>query len=1666
MRSISTMPFSMGGRKPIGGDKRRDATTQDLSGDLGDNFGDWGVKGVRTHSSGFYGMMGVACTYLDLFARKPYDWSDPKSESYRTAGGRFSAIDMDNNYERDRDDETHNRMWSLIYDGTNNQPPNLALDWNTYDSFPLHHFAGSDRYCCANAPLYNVGGDHVRNWGAYQNRVNNGFDLCSRNGPNNWDFPNMGEHPEEQGREYQFERTAGVDMFSYGSERRFLKQSSIHHHTCADIRNATHFSTETLAAEEWDMFVEVRLSAVTDKTYVNADPTATYTAGSYQLSCPVSNTAGNALMPGCYSVHVQLMHEGVRCRNDFMETTEENCVEYGGPFTLDVDNFDTVLNNWKANITYLPPLQDPEGVFPGDYQGYTSGVRALRPKNYGKGGLKDPHMHCGYKTKDPSGSGAEPNELVGNVNWGKVNVTDESSYTPDISPYSDGKTDGVLECLADEAHDLLLHGFLKNAEACMPYGKHLLEASPCQNPRKFNQVWRKVPNTGYTLEAKFYRASNGREMPLKTEPCQCPDVSDLETCSCGALARSSRMVISKTWHHQAGDGTPFDDKNPHAPKWVTDSASVICNVETITETNVPKDRGNVPLRACPMLGIQRAPLWNTWQWDDSASDYFRSKDKPIKFLRSSHWNPFELDNMAKCANSGDCEAMIDLSVPVSGNSDHGYVMYKLPFSGKCYEGSILVVVNSGQVEMFNQDAPGRRACLPLVGAQRDQLGDLGIVTTQITLGDSQRQVFMIDNTKSVTVEEADQIYYCSIGACGGAFNNITLYVDVGDVTCGPDSREVPTINVTGTCFGGAARSFLVDTSNPAFAGVGLVEITDPLCVQEFEYLLFKTCSGVTSSEYSDLILEPNKPCLRATPQNRGTVLELDYAEKATSGTDFLLGRCPSHTFGVEVTVNGEKYCEDRGLFDEDETFSFSTDDVSSAVVYYDAYRYHNAGHTAGPATEFYLIWGRCGINFMVDLQYSGHRTYYQDETGAFVESERNLVPMPSGQDTVLIENRFRAFHELCLSVLNHPFARKVSAVDFTDTATLSMTLGDCQQCVAGRRTALIGVDVYDGIAPIFMTDSPVLCYEACVNSTECVAMGYRASEQKCTLFSDAPTLGYRAMGSDFSLDVSVTEALVSGMDSVIFCLNGTDTVLPPAPPLPQNDDSGCEPEFVGVVPNCIRSECDPTTHRAVPLNPKEVGCDSRCQQLCGNTPHRSLQDVVNVPNITEWGTEANTVEYDTFFEHTRLPFSENPYFLFSVNDFTFNETSPASISILLPVIATTCESVDGALDGESFSGFTVSIVVNEGEDNAFTMSETVSGFSPDLLHKKRQHIVTFEGWPASVNLDKAETTFKVRVSGKEEEVHNATFLLPGAIRIFCNETLYIEKERERIVRERIRSELAVGTNVTDDLLDSFYNDITDVPDAIIGLDATPRVLRFEYCRTNTADFHICVPHSRCSSKQYKARDGDLNSDTVCIDQPHCTWGEYVQVNGTATTARVCAPHPICKETETSDPADEDGAFEGDLYTERQCVTRRDCSSTEFRKQDGNCAAVSACTQKQYVAEQSTLNTDNVCRDIAAECTALEYETAEPTGTSDRKCTSATLCRSDEYVQSTGSEIEDRTCSPIVKCSTYEIETQQGSIESQTVCTSILQWSSVWVYTAVGAGGFLLAALRGWGVYAV
>ena len=1608
--------------------------------------------------------MGVACTYLDLFARKPYDWSDSRSETYRTDGGRFSAIDMDNNYESDRQDgvgaSAHAHMWDLIYDGTNLQPPNLGLGWNAYDDYPLHHFAGSDRYCCANAPLYQPGGSHLYRWGAYQNRVDNGFDLCSRNGANNWDFPNMGEHPEERGRSASDidEYDAGTtDYYSTGSERMELKQSSIHHHTCANIRNATHFSTETLAAEEYDMFVEVRLSAVTDKTYVNTEQTTTYKAGSNQLSCPVSNTAGNALMPGCYNVHIQLVNHGVRCESPVAGLlTESECLAGGRVGTTD---FDGRLDNWKAKTVYLPPNQDPETVSPNNYGAAT----ALRPKLPDQGGFNEnANMHCGYKTSGPSGSSAEPNELVGNVNWGKVDPGDDSSYTPDISPYSNGKTDGVVECLADEAHDLLLHGFLKNAEACMPYGKHLLEASPCQNPRKFNQVWRAVPNTGYTLGENFRRASNGREMALKTEPCQCADVSDLEACSCGALARSSRMVISKTWHPQEDIGTPFDDKNPHAPKWVTDSASIICNVETITETNVPKDRGNVPLRACPLFSMKSAPLWNTWQWDEAAAKYFRSEEKPIKFLKSSSWRPFALDNMAKCANSNDCEAMIDLSVPVSGDDGRSYLMYKLPFSGRCYTDSILVLVNSGSVEMFSQDAPGQQACLPQVAGQAAQLESLGVETTQITLGDAQRQVYMVENTKSVTVEEADQMYYCAIGACGGAFNNITLYVDVGDVTCGPDSPEVPTINVTGTCFGGAARSFMVDTSNPTFAGVGSVEITDPLCVQEFDYLLFKTCSGVTSSEYSDLRIEPNNPCLRATQQNQGTVLELDYAEKATSGSDFLAGPCPSHTFGVEVTVNGDKYCENRGLGGDGERYSFSTAAVGSAVVYYDAYRYHNAGHAAGSATEFYLIWGRCGINFMVDLRYSGHRTYYQDESGAFVESERNLVPMPSGQDTVLIENRFRAFHELCLAVPDHPFARKVSALDFTDTATLSMNLGDCQQCVVGKRTALIGVHVYDGNNPIFMTDSSVLCYEACISSTECVAMGYRASEQKCTLFSDAPTLGIR---SDFSLDVSVTEALVSGMDSVIFCLNETVTVLPPAPPVPQNDDSGCEPEFVGVVPNCIRSECDPTTHRAVPLNPKEVACDPRCQQLCGNSPHRSLQDVVNVPNITEWGTEANTVEYDTFFEHTRLPLSENPYFLFSVNDFSFNETSPASISILLPVIATTCESVDGALDGETFSGFTVSIVANEGGANAFTMNETVSGFTPELLHKTRQHVVTFEGWPPSVNLDSAETTFKVRVSGNEEEVHNATFLLPGAVRIFCNETLYIEKERERIVRERIR-QLAVGTDVTDEDLDSFYNDITDVPDAIIGLDATPRVLRFEYCRTNTADFHICVPHSRCNSKQYKARDGDLNSDTVCIDQPHCTWGEYVKVNGTATTARVCAPHPVCKETETSDPADEDGAFEGDLYTERQCITRRDCSGTEFRTQDGNCAAVSGCTQKQYVAEQSTLNTDNVCRDIAAECSALEYETAEPTGTSDRKCTSATLCRSNEYVRRLGSEMDDRACSPILKCSTYEIETQQGSIESQTACTSILQWSSVWVYTAVGVGGVLLAALRGWGVYAV
>lgn len=1737
MRSIATIPFSTGGKYPLGGLSSTVGGTVPAS----DKFGDWGVKGVRKDTPGYWGMLGVACNYLDLFARKPKDESEANADySYNEEGGDYAGLDLGGPFANERysgqwiqgisayydyrkglDDDDPDKgyddnfgdgrinygdsedFWALRYYQIQTQEdnnPNWAVAYNYFFDtdnrlYPYHSFAGSAHYCCANSPIYAFGDQGLHGfdqWTAYD-RLRAGdkngggnqrfFDLCQRNSANNWDFPNNGEHPQEPGisagRADLLAGSPAGTYFKSVEEVRDLKQSSIHHHTCADIRNATHFSGPSLEAEEWDMFVEARLQTSTPKTYVDT-PKGTPTAETInRLACPISNTANNPMQPGCYSRHVMLINFGARCGEN-----SQDCIE-NGVSNLDIgSNFDTNLYNWKVRSVALSSDTYSEGSDPSS--AYADSGPLLRNKNDASSGT-----HCGYEVASSGYLAANP-DMIGNVNWGKVNKSDEESYTPEISPYELGKRDGILECGTDEAYDLLFHGFLKNAESCMPFGKHLLQASACQNPNRFGE-WRKISNTGFTIATDTaslpLRASNGREMPLLTEACQCYDSEDeddqgasLAWCSCGALARTSRMVIAGTTHT-----AEFKDKNPHSPDWIVGSAKTICNVPVMSETNSPKDRGNVPLRACAYDALLSTPLWKHWQWNEDAANFFRKEDKPIKFLKSSGMHPFEITSLAKCANNNDCDSTIDLSVLVSGDADRTYLMYRVPASGSCYPDSTEVAISASGIVTTSS---GRRACVPIVNGDtltilENKFGSIVNSVDEAFDGGSRKTYYTVSADANITDTQADELYYCSIGACAGVLNSVTLRVDITNADCTGEFERL-TINATGTCFGGETFSFVVDNQRGPF--VRSLEITEPLCVQRFDYLLFKTCTSVgypytetTSSEYNGLYREGK--C------GRSDLLELDYAEPwDASGVQFMEGACPRPPepdagFGVEVLVGESaidtvKYCIDRGMQNMDGSRVTISDpsEVQSAVVLYDAYRHHDAGQTAGQATQFYLSWERCGahVNVNYNLNIVDTEIYYREdkvfEKSIPVFNTGNLVPFPKGRESMLIELRAHTWRDASLEVPNFPFARSVTAADVASDASLHLTFGAGQQCLPGRRTALIGARGASGsVYSEFTTDSPVVCYEACIGAAECVAI--EVVDITCRLYSRKPTI---VEVSDFAIDVSVAEALTSGMETIIFCLDQNATVVPRLPPLAENGDSGCEPEYIGVVPNCLRSECDGKTHRAVPLNPREVGCKAACREFCGELPHRSLQPVLNLPNFTTWGT-LEGIQYPDYRLKTKLLFSETPHLDFWVNSFPFNETSPAKFTVRLPALATTCESTEGSLEGETFSGFVASMTANEGEDNEFTVNTTVANLTPTMLHVNLQLSVTFTGWPFSVSLNQDRTLFRLKVYPFDTENHGGAFLMPGAVRTFCNETEFIQKERDRLYYRHLQGIRRLefpNVSQTDEELEAATTAANEKSDeellsqAIIGDDKTPKVEVFHYCRTNTDDFHICVPHTRCTEDQYKARDGDLHSDTVCVDQPLCTWGEYVSVNGTATTARECKAHPVCKETETSDPADDPSAQEGDIYTKRNCVTRRDCTENEFRNEDGKCSAISTCTQTQYVFEQNTRRSDNVCRDWAAECTAVEYQTAEPTGTSDRKCTSATLCRTDEYVRTTASETEDRTCSPILKCDTYEIETTQGTIESQTVCKSILQWSSVWVYTAVGVGGFILAAVRGWGVYAL
>jgi hypothetical protein len=1307
-------------------------------------------------------------------------------------------------------------------------------------------------------------------------------------------------------------------------------------------------------------------------------------------------------------------------------------------------------------------------------------------------------------------------EVVGNVNWGvRKAITD--SYTHKITPYADGKQDGILECYLDESHDLLLHSMLKAAETCQSGAKDFMYASKCRNPKDYSE-WRRTgaENTRYAVDSENNQElymSNGRDLPFLTEPCQCTSDEFYNACICGSLARTSRTVL--------GDGTdPGRTDRPYAPEWVTNSAPEICNNVPADATEMQK-RGLNGRRVCDIESLRNTKLWAANSpWDNSWDKYFRKQERDVQFFRKALWTKAELDNLANCASGNEqcTEMVLDLSVPYSNTQV--YVLYRVPQSGSCLLHDLMVCLSTQNDQFQTCGTPPLHAvCIPTGTVPQLLVDRYDAVQENANIENAPQTFYVMPKTRVTTLTMGDfSEIWEAVQGLGGVINKtLTIEIDFGKNEACKAERYPTSAQLRGRCYNQTLHSFDLVQSGDQFSDRWSVMIDDIQCVRAFDYLVYRTCNQLTVGTDAALLAEVTGE----SSCRFKDMLNLQYDE-GDWGTVYFRDLPCNGNAGVEVTssTGGPKcYFFEEGFRQNDERLTYTAELQQQTTIYYPYYHKHEYATTNATDIRVFHRWGGCDP--LVEIRFSDEyaEVYVNNEL-----AEDGLVEQPKGNEKALFEFRssspflreLKSFmRELCFGIAENPFARSFTRSDVEDVPLLEYDVGDCQQCVTGGFTAIVGAEVDRASSVLpggqFGTDSVAICYAACANSTECFAFSF--ARRTCTMHDEHPSLGQPT--ALVPLSTTTSQALASDEAIIVFCMNGTTMALPPprsvAAPVAE-----CDPEYVGLVPNCRRSNCDGNTERALGID-QFVRCDHECETQCGTRPHRSLQFVLPVPRASAWGTNwAATSFHGDYRLQTTLSLAEGPYFTFNAYQIetpSITETGVLSIAVQLPLLTADCEASPqedvSSLPAVEFSGFTATLTA----DGEFVATVTMDSMNYTDLYTPTAHRLVFLP-TAPLSMAKGRV-FKVTVqppalenetlsanccSGMTAEClacqqglplyvfcgrnpnfagcvgvsapvgQEVAFRMPGSTRHFCNSTYeeaiqvvpLIEAYIANLTRDSPLNSSAGGilnTNITlDELFEHVFGSNYVHAGFTYDTSSTFSVASIKYCRTNAGATHLCVPHSTCAETEYKVRNGDLHSDTVCAPLTSCRFDEHQTSAPTPTSDRVCTPHTVCSGTQARNTS-------GTAFADAVCMLRGACAANEVYADDGGCTAAKVCrdTDERREVRPFSMFSQAVCAKYEVECNAIEYETEGRTPSTERTCTEATLCRSDEFVSTPGSPIEDRACDPILKCGDYEIETKQGTIVRQAECTSILQWSSVWVYTAVGASGFVLATVRRWRV---
>jgi hypothetical protein len=337
------------------------------------------------------------------------------------------------------------------------------------------------------------------------------------------------------------------------------------------------------------------------------------------------------------------------------------------------------------------PMNDPDG---GTHIIYAPGVTVegtSRPwfffndKDRGapEGGGKGPTTpDAGYGSwAQTNANGKKVNPNVAWVNWGKQLLEPKDKDGGPRDPqegeklsnmhtvYRNGKRDGILEC-EKPAEDLLLHSLLKSAKVCTTDTTDFMAASACRKPAEYafwlqNHGTAHGFNAGPTTESFVYDNSgrvSGSENDNKKK-CTCTAAAD--ECSCGFLARTSRLVVGD---EILADGIYARAEYPYKPHWIDDITETDSWCKDIDSGT---NKAHKPRRVCRVANLEKTDFWKKNKNPitlDKIPSAFEREELSVAFVRrpNTAFNRAEFKHMENCVNSDDGQVCTDVPDLIQG----------------------------------------------------------------------------------------------------------------------------------------------------------------------------------------------------------------------------------------------------------------------------------------------------------------------------------------------------------------------------------------------------------------------------------------------------------------------------------------------------------------------------------------------------------------------------------------------------------------------------------------------------------------------------------------------------------------------------------------------------------------------------------------------------------------------------------------------------------------------------------------------------------------------------------------------------------------------------------------------------------------------------------------